>query len=96
MTVAFLRVVGGTSLSDGHPYPTIVDLRREAAQRLQRLGYGQHDARARATGMAIPASLRHLALQYEFVVSTLGALDTIPGDFRSDVYWPQPKGEAQL
>lgn len=83
MTVSMLRFVGGRPSC-----PNRDDLRREAIRRLERLSYAQHKARALATGLPISPYIRNLALQYDFIVETLSALQPIPDDFRADIYWP--------
>jgi hypothetical protein len=88
MNVVLLRVVGGTSVGDAPRLPNREDVSKEATRRLAALGYAQHNARALATGANIPNRIRHLALQINFVADTLMALNEIPTDFKSDMYWP--------
>jgi hypothetical protein len=94
MNMVLLRVVGGTSVGDAPRLPTREDVRKEAARRLGALGYAQHNARALATGANIPARIRALALQINFVADSISALDVIPADFQSDVYWPSLLAEV--
>ncbi|MBX5146433.1 hypothetical protein [Rhizobium lentis] len=68
--------------------PSRDDVRREAARRLDASGYHLSRVREFATGAPMPASLRYLSLQINFVAETLSKLDPIPLDFCSDAYWP--------
>ncbi|MFS8147023.1 hypothetical protein [Rhizobium sp. BR 249] len=64
------------------------DVRREAARRLDESGCHISRVREFATGTPMPAALRYLSLQIDFVAEALSRLDPIPLDFRSDAYWP--------
>lgn len=89
------RIVGGTDGDAAYPQPTPDDIKREAMRRLDASGYQQQRVRALATGTDLPPSIRHLALQIEFVAETLSRRAAIPEDFRSDDYWPAlPEGTA--
>lgn len=82
------RVVGGTSVAEARRWPCREDVRLEAQRRLNASGYTRHRARALATGAEIPETIRHFALQINFVADQLTALKPIPQDFQSDLYWP--------
>ncbi|HEV7433662.1 MAG TPA: hypothetical protein VGO22_02140 [Pseudorhizobium sp.] len=68
--------------------PQAGDVRLEADRRLKRLNYDHWRNRQIVAGIAIPREIRYLAMQIEFVAERLGALEGIPLDYRSDVYWP--------
>lgn len=68
--------------------PQRIDVEREAARRLARLGYDRWRNRQQGTGIPMPRTVHYSAIQIEFVASTLSALAPIPADFRSDIYWP--------
>lgn len=71
---------------DGKPTPEAV--RREASRRRDILGLNRHRVREMAVGVPVPAKLRYLEIQIEFVAECLLNQDDIPEDFRSDKYWP--------
>ncbi|MGV3550347.1 hypothetical protein [Rhizobium sp.] len=81
------RTVAGTAL-EARQWPCREDVRLEAQRRLNASGYTRHRARALATGVDMPAAIRHYALQVNFVADKLIALKPIPQDFQSDTYWP--------
>lgn len=68
--------------------PAAADVHAEARRRIRLSGYDVWCRRALATGVAMPAALRHLKLQIAFSAEVLARLEPIPDDFRSDVYWP--------
>ncbi|PDT13800.1 hypothetical protein CO670_26405 [Rhizobium sp. J15] len=74
--------------AEGNSGPSREDVRREAARRLSESGYHVSRVREFATGAQMPAALRYLSLQIDFVADALSRLDPIPVDFRSDAYWP--------
>ena len=82
------RIVAGTSTVEARRWPCREDVRLEAQRRLNASGYTRHRARALATGADIPETVRHFALQVNFVVEKLTSLKPIPQDFQSDIYWP--------
>jgi hypothetical protein len=82
------RVVGGLNAVEARRWPCREDVRLEAQRRLNAAGYTRHRARSLATGADIPDTIKHFALQINFVVDTLTTLKPIPQDFQSDVYWP--------
>lgn len=65
-----------------------VHVSQEAARRLRRAGYPQARIRSLATGSPLPRPLHFFKMQVDFVARTLSALDAIPADFASDMYWP--------
>lgn len=81
------RIVAGTE-ADARRWPCREDVRLEAQRRLNASGYTRHRGRSLATGVEIPETIRHYALQVNFVADTLIALKPIPHDFQSDIYWP--------
>lgn len=87
------RIVGGTTVAEGRPWPCREDVRLEAQRRLNASGYTRHRARALATGADIPEPIRHFALQVNYVVEKLTTLKPIPRDFQSDIYWPMLEAE---
>lgn len=90
---AELRVITGglerPDLARGRPAPTPRDVQREAARRLQAIGYERHRVRSLGTGIRMPADIRHFKLQVDYVAQTLSQLCRIPEDFAEDRYWPQ-------
>ena len=58
-------------------------LRRKAAA-----GIEAAKARELAVGEHMPRDLRYLGMQMDFAASAMAALDPIPTDFASDIYWP--------
>lgn len=81
------RVVAGTAL-EARRWPCREDVRLEAQRRLNASGYMRHRARSLATGAEIPETIRHYAMQVNFVAEKLNALKPIPQDFQADSYWP--------
>jgi hypothetical protein len=72
-----------------HPAtPSRNDVRAEAARRLKAVGYEEWRVREFLTGASMPAALKYLRMQIDFVAETISHLDRIPEDFRSDTYWP--------
>jgi hypothetical protein len=86
------RVVAGTVV-EARQWPCREDVRLEAQRRLNASGYTRHRARSLATGAEIPQTIRHYAVQINFVADTLIALKPIPQDFQSDIYWPTLEAE---
>jgi hypothetical protein len=82
------RVVGGNSTVEARRWPCREDVRLEAQRRLNASGYTRHRARSLATGADMPDTIKHFALQINFVVEKLTLLKPIPQDFQSDLYWP--------
>jgi hypothetical protein len=82
------RVVGGYSAVEARHWPCRDDIRQEAQRRLNAAGYSRWRARSLATGAPIPETMRHFALQINYVADALSALKPIPQDFQSDGYWP--------
>jgi hypothetical protein len=82
------RVVGGNSAVEARLWPCRDDVRQEAQRRIHASGYTRARARALATGAVIPETIRHFALQVNYVADALAALTPIPQDFQSDSYWP--------
>ncbi|EJZ21180.1 hypothetical protein NE852_19855 [Rhizobium sp. Pop5] len=68
--------------------PSPEDVQREAARRLSESGCHLSRVREFATGVPMPAALKYMSLQIDFVAEALLRLDPIPLDFRSDAYWP--------
>ena len=87
------RVVGGLSAVEALRWPCREDVRLEAQRRLNASGYTRHRARALATGVDIPETIRHYASQINFVIEKLTALKPIPQDFQADTYWPSLEAE---
>ncbi|MCF3642096.1 hypothetical protein LXM94_19185 [Rhizobium sp. TRM95111] len=83
------KIVGGTDRIDRlDPGPTRAAVQAEAQRRLTSAGYKAFRAREIATGRPVPAALRYLAMQIEFVADALSSRRRIPDDFDSDKYWP--------
>ena len=82
------RVVGGYAAEAARQWPCRDDVRQEAQRRINASGYTRHRAKALATGTVIPDTIRHFALQVNYVAEALAVLKPIPEDFQSDVYWP--------
>lgn len=82
------RVVGGHSAMSARLWPCRDDVRQEAQRRLNASGYTRARARALAIGAPIPETIKHFALQVNYVADALSALAPIPQDFQSDGYWP--------
>ena len=82
------RVVGGYAAEGARQWPCRDDVRQEAQRRINASGYTRHRAKALATGAMIPDTVRHFALQVNYVAEALSVLKPIPEDFHSDVYWP--------
>ncbi|MBX9454860.1 MAG: hypothetical protein KL863_01835 [Rhizobium sp.] len=87
------RVVGGHSTVEARQSPCREDVRLEAQRRLNAAGFTRYRARALATGADIPETVRHYALQIDFVIKKLTALKPIPQDFQLDIYWPVLEAE---
>lgn len=64
------------------------DVQAEACRRLSALDYDRHHARSLATGIDMPREIHILHLQITAIALALCSLETIPDDYRSDVYWP--------
>ncbi|KQR77873.1 hypothetical protein [Rhizobium sp. Leaf341] len=60
----------------------------EARRRIVALGYDRHRARALATGSDMPRDIHIKHLQIMAVAMALCSLETIPEDYRSEMYWP--------
>ncbi|MBB4066113.1 hypothetical protein [Gellertiella hungarica] len=65
-------------------------VRQEAIRRLRQAGYTQQHMRRLVTGISIPKPLEYYKMQVDFVAERLAALDPVPEDFASDIYWPAP------
>jgi hypothetical protein len=68
--------------------PSHHDVKSEADRRLRESGWQDGRVKELLTGAAMPAALRYLKMQIDFVAETLSRLERIPADFRSDTYWP--------
>lgn len=68
--------------------PTREDVRAEAERRMRESGYEDWRVKEYVTGASMPAALRYLQMQIDFVAEAISRLERIPDDFRSDTYWP--------
>jgi len=72
----------------------VAEIRAEAVRRLRESGCEAQRLRAMMTGRPVPPAVRYLQLQIEYAAAALSSLATLPADFRSDRYWPQPPPRA--
>jgi hypothetical protein len=68
--------------------PTRDDVKAEAERRVRESGYEDWRVKEFVTGAVMPAALRYLQMQINFVAEAILRLERIPEDFRSDTYWP--------
>ncbi|MCD7108602.1 hypothetical protein LRX75_06055 [Rhizobium sp. DKSPLA3] len=83
-----LRLVGRNDADRGAAPVGVRDVEAEARRRLSLLGYERHRARSLATGIEMPREVHIQHLQIMAIALALSSLDSIPDDYRSDVYWP--------
>ena len=69
--------------------PLVEDVEAEARRRLRACRLDEWRTREFITGRAMPADIRHYALQVDFAAKAISRLSPIPQDFDSDVYWPR-------
>ena len=65
------------------------DVQAEARRRLTTIKLEEWRVREFVTGVPMPDTVRHLALQIEFAAQAIGRLSPIPADYADDVYWPR-------
>ncbi|WEK06081.1 MAG: hypothetical protein P0Y65_07455 [Candidatus Devosia phytovorans] len=70
----------------------VEDVEAEARRRLKCCKLQEWRTREFITGHAMPADIKHFALQVEFAAKAIACLSPIPDDFDSDVYWPRMIG----
>ncbi len=93
------RIMGLTLIRDGQAdaavekgngAPGAFQVGQEAIRRLRQAGYTQQHMRRLVSGGSIPKPLEYYRMQVEFVARKLAALDPVPEDYASDIYWPAP------
>lgn len=84
-----LRLVGKDDADRGEAPVGVRDVEAEARRRLSVLGHERYRARSLATGIDMPREIHIKHLQIMAIALALSSLESIPDDYRSDVYWPK-------
>ncbi|SFV31545.1 hypothetical protein SAMN05216456_1374 [Devosia crocina] len=92
----FAVISGSREWTEASPPPAIPprsievnDVQAEARRRLSVIKLEEWRVREFVTGVPMPDTVRHLALQIDFAAQAIGRLSPIPADFADDVYWPR-------